>query len=547
MSTLALEFAGGRLDRRTKVTLSSAAPAASSAPSSASARGLDWFTFFLADIQTGFGPFVAIYLTAHAWPQFDIGLVLTAGGLVALACQMPGGALVDAVRSARLVAALAVGAICVSALALAIWPTFPVVMATRVLHAGASCVLGPVIAAISLGLVGHAALGGRLGRNARFASIGNGVAAAAMGACGYLVSNQAVFFLTAILAVPAVLALMRIRMGEVGQTKELEVGTAVTSIRSVVTDRRLLAFAGCILLFQLANAAMLPLMGGILTMRSSEWASTLIGACIVVPQLVVALFAPWVGRVADSWGRRPLLVVCFGALALRGILFAVVTDPYLIVAIQALDGVSAAVLGVVLPLVVADITRGTGQFNLGLGIVGSAVGIGAAFSTTLGGYAMDHFGRSLAFSSLATIAACGLALLWLLPETRRVVGALASAAQTAPSLKSERKRSRLSATGMLERIPLDRSATPPSQQHSCSFPPTEAVQSLTAGGSFAMVAAKQGSSQRQFILGASRYPVDSTRELTARASHEGESHEGVPFSGADICDHPHRLCRVWSA
>ena len=547
VSTLALEFAGGRLDRRTKVTLSSAAPAASSAPSSASARGLDWFTFFLADIQTGFGPFVAIYLTAHAWPQFDIGLVLTAGGLVALACQMPGGALVDAVRSARLVAALAVGAICVSALALAIWPTFPVVMATRVLHAGASCVLGPVIAAISLGLVGHAALGGRLGRNARFASIGNGVAAAAMGACGYLVSNQAVFFLTAILAVPAVLALMRIRMGEVGQTKELEVGTAVTSIRSVVTDRRLLAFAGCILLFQLANAAMLPLMGGILTMRSSEWASTLIGACIVVPQLVVALFAPWVGRVADSWGRRPLLVVCFGALALRGILFAVVTDPYLIVAIQALDGVSAAVLGVVLPLVVADITRGTGRFNLGLGIVGSAVGIGAAFSTTLGGYAMDHFGRSLAFSSLATIAACGLALLWLLPETRRVVGALASAAQTAPSLKSERKRSRLSATGMLERIPLDRSATPPSQQHSCSFPPTEAVQSLTAGGSFAMVAAKQGSSQRQFILGASRYPVDSTRELTARASHEGESHEGVPFSGADICDHPHRLCRVWSA
>jgi MFS family permease len=105
---------------------------------------------------------------------------------------------------------------------------------------------------------------------------------------------------------------------------------------------------------------------------------------------------------------------------LPGILFAVVTDPYLIVAIQALDGVSAAVLGVVLPLVVADITRGTGRFNLGLGIVGSAVGIGAAFSTTLGGYAMDHFGRTLAFSSLATIAACGLALLWLLPETRRV-------------------------------------------------------------------------------------------------------------------------------
>jgi hypothetical protein len=112
-----LEFDGGRLDRRagggilSPVASKQTAPAASSAASLASARGLDWFTFFLADIQTGFGPFVAIYLTAHAWPQFDIGLVLTAGGLAALACQLPGGALVDAVRSARLVAALAVAAI----------------------------------------------------------------------------------------------------------------------------------------------------------------------------------------------------------------------------------------------------------------------------------------------------------------------------------------------------------------------------------------------------------------------------------------------------
>ena len=185
LSALALEFDGGRLGRRAEagfvspVSGQQSAPATRDAVARASARGLDLFTFFLADIQTGFGPFVAIYLTAHAWTQFDIGLVLTAGGLVALACQMPGGALVDAMRSARLVAVIAVGAICLSALALAIWPTFLVVMAARVLHAGASCVLGPVIAAISLGLVGHAALGTRLGRNARFASIGNGFAAAA--------------------------------------------------------------------------------------------------------------------------------------------------------------------------------------------------------------------------------------------------------------------------------------------------------------------------------------------------------------------------------
>jgi MFS family permease len=187
----------------------------------------------------------------------------------------------------------------------------------------------------------------------------------------------------------------------------------------VLSDRRLLIFAGCILLFQLANAAMLPLMGGILTLQSSAWASTLIGACIVVPQLIVAAIAPWVGRRADSWGRRPLLLLCFAALALRGALFALVANPYLVIAVQVLDGVCAAVLGVTLPLVVADITRGTGRFNLGLGIIGSAVGIGAALSTTLAGYAFDHFGGAAAFCGLAGVAACGLAVVWLLlPETR---------------------------------------------------------------------------------------------------------------------------------
>ena len=180
-----------------------------------SLRGLDWFIFFVADIQTGFGPFIAVYLTSQKWTQIDIGLVLSAGGLIALLGQMPGGALVDAARSERLVAGLALSAIAVAALAYAFAPVFPVVLAAACLHAAASCVLGPCIVAMSLGLVGHAAIGERLGRNARFAAIGNGMAAAAMGAVGYFFEPRAVFFVTAMLLVPTLVALSQIRPAEV--------------------------------------------------------------------------------------------------------------------------------------------------------------------------------------------------------------------------------------------------------------------------------------------------------------------------------------------
>src|SRR5215467_5475285 len=182
----------------------------SAGPTRRSARGLDWFVFFVADIQTGFGPFVAVYLTTQKWTQIDIGLILTVSGVVALAGQMPGGALVDAARSERLVAGLAIAAIAVSALAYAAVPIFAVILAAAVLHAAASCVLGPAMAAISLGLVGHAAIGQRLGRNARFAAVGNGLAAAAMGACGYLISARAVFIVTVFLLIPALIALRSI-------------------------------------------------------------------------------------------------------------------------------------------------------------------------------------------------------------------------------------------------------------------------------------------------------------------------------------------------
>jgi predicted MFS family arabinose efflux permease len=394
-------------------------------PSRKSLRGLDWFIFFVADVQTGFGPFVSVYLTTQRWTQFDIGLILSAAGFVSLIGQMPGGALVDAARSERFVAGIAIAAVCVSALAYALLPIFPMVLAGSVLHALASCVLGPAMVAISLGLVGHAAIGERLGRNARYAAVGNGLAAAAMGACGYLLSARAVFIVTVLLLVPALIALRSISAAEIdperahgGPPRQLPAKLPVKP-GALLRNRPLLIFAGCLLLFHLANAAMLPLMGSVITMRSSQWATLIIAACIVVPQLVVAALAPWIGTQAQVWGRRPLLLIGFAALPIRGILFASVTSPSLLLIVQLLDGVTAAVFSVMVPLVVADLTRGTGHFNLGLGMLGTTIGIGAALSATLAGYMSDRFGSSSAFAALAVIAFAGLIALWfLMPETR---------------------------------------------------------------------------------------------------------------------------------
>ena len=394
-------------------------------PSRQSLRGLDWFIFFLADVQTGFGPFIAVYLTTQKWTQVEIGFVLSIGGIVGLLGQMPGGAMVDAARSTRLVAGAAVLTICFCALGYAAFPVFPIVVTAATLHAMASCVLGPAIAAVSLGLVGPLRIGERLGRNARFASLGNGVAAAVMGTCGYYLSSRSVFVVTFLLALPTLYALSRIRGRDIDAARAhgAALKTADYSpvrFRDLIRQRPLLIFAGAVLLLQLANAAMLPLMAGVVTTRSADWAPVLIAFCIVVPQAIVALTSPTVGRKAQQWGRRPFLMLGFAALTIRGVLFATVTDPYLLVAVQLFDGVTAAVFSVMIPLIVADLAFGSGRYSLALGIIGTASGIGASVSTILAGFVADRFGAPTAFVGLACVAALGLAMIaTIMPETRR--------------------------------------------------------------------------------------------------------------------------------
>jgi len=405
-----------------------------------SERGLDWFTFFVADIQTGFGPFLAVYLTTQKWNQADIGLILAIGSLAGLLSQLPAGWLVDMAPSKRRLAMLSVAGIGISALLIALFPSFLGILIAKLLHVASSSVLGPAIAAITLGLVGHAAVGPRLGRNARFASIGNGLAAGVMGATGYLISPQAVFLVTAVLALPTLFALAQIRESDIDSlladgglvAREPRTGLAPVLIGQLLRKRSLLVLTFALFLFHAANAAMLPLVGTEMAMRSDrfvlpilgleinmgQWASALVAVCIVVPQLMVALIAPGVGRLAVHWGRRPVLLLGFAALPARAAVLAFNSDPWVIVAAQMLDGICGAVLGVLVPLSLADITRGSGRFNLAQGIAASATGVGAALSAAVAGYLATKFGSGTAFLGLAvTAAAAFITLLVAMPET----------------------------------------------------------------------------------------------------------------------------------
>jgi MFS family permease len=404
-----------------------ARPAAT--PATRGLRGLDWLNFFVANFQTGFGPFISVYLTGVGWTQGAIGVALSAGTVAGMVSQVPGGAVVDAVRSKRAVAAAAIIAIMASALLISVWPALLPISLAEILHSFASSILGPAIAALSLALVGRRALGERLGRNARYLAIGNAFAAGLMGTFGFYVGDRSVFLLTAALGLPALAALEVIgqapaaRLESPPETARADAERAPRSWR-FLRGPGLLAYSACVCLFQVANAAMLPIAAGMVTKRAGSEAQLVIAACIVAPQLVTAAISPWAGRVAEAWGRRPILLLGFGVLPIRGVLFAGIADPYAMIAIQLLDGLSAAALGVLSPLIVADITRDSGYYTTALGIVGLAVGGGATLSTTAAGLIADHFGTATTFLSLAAVGLCAIALvITLMPETKPVSSA----------------------------------------------------------------------------------------------------------------------------
>ncbi|MBX8574101.1 MFS transporter [Pseudomonas cichorii] len=390
------------------------------------ALSLDSLNFFLADVRDGLGPYLAIYLLAvHHWEPASIGVVMTIAGIAGLITQTPAGALVDSSRGKRAIIAIAALLVTGSCLLLPFVSSFTLVALTQALSAVAASVFAPAIAAITLGITGPRAFTRRTGRNETFNHAGNACAALLAGGFAYLFGPVAVFYLMAVMALGSVIAVSFVSADAINH--DLARGLDTSGARHaeppsgfsvLFTNKPLLLFGICCALFHLANAAMLPLVSQKLAQVNLQMATPLTSACIVAAQLVMVPAALLVGAKADLWGRKPLLLIGFLILPLRGALYTLSDDPYWLVAVQLLDGVGAGIFGALFPVIVKDLTYGTGHFNISLGALSTLFGLGAALSNSLAGFVVQQAGYSAAFLTLAAVAAAALVLLWVaVPET----------------------------------------------------------------------------------------------------------------------------------
>jgi len=401
-------------------------------------RALDAANFFLADVRDGLGPYLAIYLlTVQQWDEARIGLVMSVATVAGILAQAPAGALVDATRAKRVLMSGAAILVTTTSLLLPLLHGFwPVATAQAVAHA-AGTVFPPALAAVSLGVFGHHAFTGRIGRNETFNHAGNATAAAVAGGGAYLLGPTVVFYLLAVMSVASLLSIVcipgvaidhELARGLHGQEQDQESrqgshqGTQAeqpAGFAILLTCRPLLIFAACVMLFHLSNAAMLPLVGQKLALQDKNLGTSLMSACIVAAQIVMAPMAMLVGARADHWGHKRFFLASLVILPIRGALYTLSDSPAGLVGVQLLDGVGAGIFGAIFPVIVADLMRNTGRFNVAQGAVTAAQNIGAALSTSLAGLVVVKAGYSAAFLTLGAIAALGVLVCALaLPETR---------------------------------------------------------------------------------------------------------------------------------
>jgi len=240
---------------------------------------------------------------------------------------------------------------------------------------------------------------------------------------GSYLAPEGIFYLVVALSIATIAVVLTIPGREIDPMEargalDTEGLTHVSSVRALLMDRRIGIFGLCAVLFHFANAAMLPLVGQVLSLGKDHRAPLYMSACIITAQFVMVPVAAWAGRACAAYGRKWVLMIGFSVLPIRGVLYTLTADPIALIAVQILDGVGAGIFGVASVLVVADLTRGTGRFNLTNGAIGTATSLGASLSHVVSGLIVQHVGYDAAFLALSAVASIAVGCLWIaMPET----------------------------------------------------------------------------------------------------------------------------------
>ena len=381
----------------------------------------------MADVHTGVGPFLAIYLAASQhWNPSAIGVMLSAGGIAGLIAQTPVGAFVDRLRQKREALAVGTALLGIGALAVIYFQRFPEIVGAQIVMGVVGTFFPPAMAGMTLGIVGRASLDRRIGRNETFNHAGNVFSAVAAGLLGYVFARESIFYFTAASCMITIVAIFFIRADEIDfawargcEKSEVATEQNVSGFREVLSNRSLLIFTISVALFHFANAAMLPLIGQELSVGHPRAASLCMAVCITGAQLVMVPVALIAGRLAPEWGRRRVFLIGFTALPIRGVLYTLSRNPIYLTGVQLLDGIGAGIFGVVSVLIISDLTRGTGRFNFVQGAVATATGLGASLSNSVAGFIVQRAGYNAGFLALAGIGSIALAIFaTAMPETK---------------------------------------------------------------------------------------------------------------------------------
>ena len=374
-------------------------------------------SFFIADVRDGLGPFLGIFLTQRHWQPDDIGLLMTAGGVAGLLATLPAGFITDASKNKRLILSLLCVLITGTTLLLWFSQANAVVAFSQIVSGICAAFVGPLITGITLGLTGQKGFSAQMGKNEAFNHGGNFITALIAGGIAWYWGIGGIFILMTCTMLLTLIALTGIRSSDIDDNaaRGLESGTSaqVPDFSVLAKNKPLLITGLTLLLFHLANAALLPM----LSMRVAAAPGSVnpglyAAATVIISQLVMIPVAIWTAGRIGRVGYWRLIMLALLVMPVRAALAASSAAPLMMVPVQILDGVAAGVLGVVVPSFIVVLLRGNGHVNAGQSVVMLMQGVGAAMSPALTGMIAGHYSFATAFSVLSVIALTALLIWW---------------------------------------------------------------------------------------------------------------------------------------